>query len=54
MKYSVTDLEEENEPIIFTNNILGNYFLKPYFGNFLTQLSRDLSAFFYSKTEIFS
>ena len=26
MKYSVTDIGEENKPIAFNNNILGNYF----------------------------
>lgn len=39
MKYYVTNLDEENESISFTNNILGNYSLEYVFGSFTTQCS---------------
>lgn len=39
MKYSITYLDEENEPIIFTSNILGNYFSESFWGNFRAQES---------------
>ena len=37
MKYLVTDLDEENEPAVFTNNILGNYYLESFLGIFNSQ-----------------
>jgi hypothetical protein len=37
MKHSVTDFDEENEPVVFTNNILGNYSFESFFGNFQAQ-----------------
>jgi hypothetical protein len=36
MKHNVTDLDEENEPVSFANNIVGNYSIDSYFGNFNT------------------
>ena len=30
----MTNFEEENEPIVFTNNILGNYYVESFLGNF--------------------
>ena len=39
MKYSVTDLGEENEPIAFNNNILGNYSVDSFLRNFNAQSS---------------
>jgi hypothetical protein len=39
MKHNVTDLDEENEPVSFANNIVGNYSIDSYFGNFNTQVS---------------
>ena len=38
MKYSVTDLGEENEPIAFNKNILGNYSADSFLGNFNAQV----------------
>jgi len=31
MKHTVTDLEAQNELVMFTNSILGNYFFEVYF-----------------------
>lgn len=39
MKYYGTDLDEENEPVVFKNNILGNYSLESFFGDFEAQSS---------------
>lgn len=39
MKHSVTDFDEENERIVFSNNILGNYSFESFFENFLAQTS---------------
>jgi hypothetical protein len=33
MKHFVTDLNDPNEPIMFTNSILGNYCFEYFFGN---------------------
>ena len=30
----MTNLDEKNEPIVFTNNILGNYSSESFLGNF--------------------
>lgn len=37
MKCTVTNLAEENELVVFTNNILGNYSSKSLLGTFYTQ-----------------
>jgi len=37
MKHSVTHFDEETEPVVFSNNILGNYSFESFFGNFLAQ-----------------
>lgn len=34
MKYSVTDFDEENKPVVFTNKIFGSYSFESFFGNF--------------------
>jgi hypothetical protein len=39
MKHNVTDLDGENEPMDFANNIVGNYSTDSYFGNFNAQIS---------------
>lgn len=39
MKYTVTDLEGLNEPVAFTNNIIGNYSAKSFLGSFNAQRS---------------
>lgn len=37
MEYSVTKLDEENEPVVFANNVLRNYYLDAFLGNFNAQ-----------------
>jgi len=39
MKYTIIDLERSNEPIAFTNNIIGNYLAKSFLGSFNAQRS---------------
>ena len=39
MKYTATDLEGSNEPISFTNNIIGNYSAELFLGSFNAQRS---------------
>lgn len=39
MKHMVTELEAPNEPILFINSILGNYFLDTFFGDFPAKAS---------------
>jgi len=39
MTHIVTDFEQENQPIAFNNNILGNYSSGSFFGNFTAQPS---------------
>ena len=34
MKHTVTELEGPNEPIAFTNNIIGNYSAESFLGSF--------------------
>jgi hypothetical protein len=33
MKYTMIDIDGENEPIYFSNSILGNYYVDSFFGN---------------------
>ena len=54
MKLAVTYLDEENEPVVFTNNILGNYFSEIFFGNFIAQESPFLADFVTSQIENYS
>lgn len=51
MKHSVTDLDEKIELVVFTNNILGNYSLKSFFGSFTAQKSPFLENFVSSQIE---
>jgi len=37
MTHTVTEYEQENQPIAFNNNILGNYSFESFFGNFTAQ-----------------
>ena len=53
MKYLVTNLGEENEPIAFNNNILGNYSADSFLGNFNTQSSPFSVNSIKSQVEIF-
>jgi hypothetical protein len=46
MKHIVIELEEGNEPIIFTDSILGNYYVDNFLGNFPIDVSP------YAKTTI--
>eukprot|EP00253_Pinus_taeda_P006092 PITA_06092 len=39
MTHTVTEFEQENQPIAFNNNILGNYSSESFFGNFTAQPS---------------
>jgi len=39
MTHTVTEFEQENQPIAFNNNILGNYSSESFFGNFTAQSS---------------
>ena len=39
MKYIVNALEGSNEPVAFTNNIIGNYLVKSLLGSFNAQRS---------------
>jgi len=39
MTHTVTEFEQENQPIAFNNNILGNYSSESFFGNFAAQSS---------------
>ena len=34
MKHTITELEAPNEPIMFINTILGNYYFDTFFGDF--------------------
>lgn len=54
MKYLVTDLDEENEPVVFTNNILGNYSLDAFLGIFNAQESPFEVDYVTSQIEVVS
>jgi len=54
MTHTVTEFEEENQPIAFNNNILGNYSFESLFGNFTAQSSPFSVNNFTSLIEIFS
>ena len=54
MKYSITDFEDENEPMAFTNNIMGNYSSQSFLGNFNAQQSPFLINSITSKIKNFS
>jgi len=54
MTHSVTEFEQENQPIAFNNNILGNYSSESFFGNFTAQPSPFSVNDFTSQIENFS
>lgn len=54
MTHTVTEFEQENQPIAFNNNILGNYSSKSFFGNFTAQPSPFSVNNFTSQIENFS
>jgi len=54
MTHTVTDFEQENQPIAFNNNILGNYSSESFFGNFTAQPSPFSVNNFTSQIENYS
>ena len=54
MTHIVTDFEQENQPIAFNNNILGNYSSESFFGNFIAQPSPFSVNNFTSQIENYS
>jgi hypothetical protein len=44
MKFIVTDIDGENEPILFSNSILGNYCSNSYFENFAAEISSFIDS----------
>ena len=54
MTHTVTEFEQENQPIAFNNNILGNYSSESFFGNYIAQPSPFLVNNFTSQIENFS
>ena len=53
-KYIVTELEGENEPVAYSNNIIGNYFVDSFLGNFNAHTSPYLDHSVLSQVENFS
>ena len=53
-KYIVTELEGENEPITYNNNIIGNYYVDSFLGNFNAHTFPYLEHFVLSQVENFS
>ena len=39
MKHTVTDLNDPNEPVMFSNSILGNFCFETFFGELETEIS---------------
>jgi hypothetical protein len=54
MKFTMTDIDGENEPILFSNSILGNYCVDSYFGNFVAEISPFIDSFVQSEVVNFS
>lgn len=54
MKYKVNDVEGSNEPIAFTNNIIGNYLAESFLGSFNSQWSPFPDNAIVSQIEFFS
>jgi len=53
-KYIVTELEGENEPVAYNNNIIGNYSVDSFLGNFNAHTSPYLEHSVLSQVENFS
>jgi len=53
-KYIVTELEGVNEPIAYNNNIIVNYSIDSFLGNFNAHTSPYLEHSILSQVEIFS
>ncbi len=54
MTHTVTEFEQENKPVAFNNNILGNYYFESFFGNYIAQPSPFSVNNFTSQIENFS
>ena len=39
MKHTVTELDDSNEPVLFTDTIMGNYMVDSFFGNLEAETS---------------
>ena len=39
MKHTVTELDDSNEPVLFTDTIMGNYVVDSFFGNLEAETS---------------
>ena len=53
-KYIVIELERENEPVAYNNNIIGNYFVDSFLGNFNAHTPPYLEHSVLSQVENFS
>lgn len=53
-KYIVTELEGENEHVAYKNNVIGNYSIDSFLGNFNAYTSPYLEHSVLSQVEIFS
>ena len=53
-KYIITELEGENELVAYSNNIVGNYSVDSFLGNFNAHTSPYLEHSVLSQIEIFS
>lgn len=54
LKYIVTELEGENEPVAYNNNIIGNYSVESFLGNFNAKTSPFLENYVTSQIENYS
>ena len=39
MKHTVTEIDDSNEPVLFTDTIMGNYMADSFFGNLEAKIS---------------
>ena len=44
MKHTVTELDDSNEPVLFTDTIMGNYMEDSFFGDFEDETSSITGA----------
>ena len=44
MKHTVTEIDDSNEPVLFTDTIMGNYMVDSFFGNFEAEISEILDS----------
>ena len=44
MKHTVTDLNDLNEPVMFSNSILGNFFFETFFGELEVETSQCMDS----------